>query len=187
MLEQREQDIKDMREALLEREDELAAANDKVAELQNDQAETHDRLEETLANIERDNAEKETDLIAANREIEAVSVTRFLLLAGADLKLGQRVYELEEACEELRAKEIQLDSELRSADEAFDQAKTHYESLVAALKEARKNLQEERDEAVTEAREAEAKRLADLETATRAREYEVEKLRRALAEREQVS
>lgn len=37
------------------------------------QAETHDRLEETLKNIERDNQEKEADLIAANREVEEVS------------------------------------------------------------------------------------------------------------------
>lgn len=73
VLEQRELDTKDIREALLERDEELAAANDRVTELQGAQAETHDRLEETLRNIERDNAEKETDLIAANREVEEVS------------------------------------------------------------------------------------------------------------------
>ena len=73
VLEQRELDTKDIREALLERDEELASANDRVAELQGAQAETHDRLEETLRNIERDNAEKETDLIAANREVEEVS------------------------------------------------------------------------------------------------------------------
>jgi len=32
-------------------------------------------LEVTLQNIDRDNAEKDADLIAANREIEAVSQT----------------------------------------------------------------------------------------------------------------
>jgi hypothetical protein len=62
---------------LLEREDELAYANDRVAELQSVQNETHDRLEETLKNIERDNDDKDADLIAANREVEEVcSVTR---------------------------------------------------------------------------------------------------------------
>lgn len=73
MLEGREQDLKDLRETLLERDEELALSNDRVAELQANQSETHDRLEETLKNIERDNAEKDADLIAANREIEAVS------------------------------------------------------------------------------------------------------------------
>lgn len=73
MLESREQDLKDLREALVEREEDLAAATERVAELQANQSETHDRLEETLKNIERDNTEKDADLIAANREIEAVS------------------------------------------------------------------------------------------------------------------
>ena len=73
MLESREQDMKEIREALMEREDDLAAAADRIAELQNAQAETHDRLEETLQNIERDNAEKDADLIAANHEVDAVS------------------------------------------------------------------------------------------------------------------
>jgi len=72
-MEQREQDMKEVREMLLEREDELAVANERIAELQAVQAETHDRLEETLKNIERDNAEKDADLIEANREVEAVS------------------------------------------------------------------------------------------------------------------
>ena len=47
-------------------------ANDRVAELQSVQNETHDRLEETLKNIERDNDDKDADLIAANREVEEV-------------------------------------------------------------------------------------------------------------------
>lgn len=57
---------------MLVREDELAGTSDRVAELQAAQGETHDRLEETLKNIERDNAEKEADLVAANLEIEKV-------------------------------------------------------------------------------------------------------------------
>jgi len=47
-------------------------AKEKIGELESTLAETHDRLEETLKNIERDNAEKDADLIAANREIEEV-------------------------------------------------------------------------------------------------------------------
>lgn len=73
VLESREQDLKDIRELLIEREEEVAIANERVAELEANQNETHDRLEETLKNIERDNAEKEGDLIAANREVESVS------------------------------------------------------------------------------------------------------------------
>jgi len=67
-LEQRELDTKDLRDALAEREDEVLQANERVAELEGAQAETHDRLEQTLGNIERDNAEKDADLIEANRE-----------------------------------------------------------------------------------------------------------------------
>jgi chromosome segregation ATPase len=73
VLEGREQDLKDIRETLIDRDEELAIANDRVAELQAAQGETCDKLEVTLKNIDRDNAEKDADLIAANREIEAVS------------------------------------------------------------------------------------------------------------------
>ncbi|KAK4687765.1 hypothetical protein P7C73_g2352, partial [Tremellales sp. Uapishka_1] len=119
-LQDREQDMKDLREALIEREDELAVAKDRVVELQAAQGETHDRLEETLKNIERDNMEKDADLVAANREVE---------------DLGQRVYELEEAIEELRIREQDLNADLKGADEAFETSQTHYENLVKALKE----------------------------------------------------
>ena len=84
-------------------------------------------------------------------------------------------------------REAQLDGDLRSADEAFDQAKTHYENLVDALKEARKKLQDERDEAVADAREAESRVESEREAAKREKEVELEKLRRVLSEREQVS
>lgn len=96
------------------------------------------------------------------------------------------MYDLEEACEELRGKEQQLDADLRSADDAFEQAKTHYENLVTALKDARKKLQDERDDALADARDAEEKRLTDRENAKREKEIELEKLRRTLSEREQV-
>ena len=72
MLEARAQG-EELREVLQEREEELAATIERVEELQGAQAETHDRLEDTLKNIEQDNADKDGDLIAANREIEEVS------------------------------------------------------------------------------------------------------------------
>jgi len=97
------------------------------------------------------------------------------------------VYDLEEACDELKAREQQLDTDLRSADEAFDQAKTHYETLVTALKEARKKLQDERDEAVGDARDLESRAIAEREKSRREKEVEIDKIRRTLAEREQVS
>lgn len=83
VLEGREQDLKDLREVLVERDEELGQANERVADLQANQSETHDRLEETLKNIERDNAEKDADLIAANREIEAVGQLPFLPFEGS--------------------------------------------------------------------------------------------------------
>lgn len=82
---------------------------------------------------------------------------------------------------------MQLDGDLKTADEAFDQAKAHYENLVTALKEARKKLQDERDDALADVRDLEAKRAADKENARREKETELEKMRRALSEREQVS
>ncbi|RSH89332.1 hypothetical protein EHS25_002444 [Saitozyma podzolica] len=170
-LEGREQDVKDLREALLEREDELAYANDRVAELQSVQNETHDRLEETLKNIERDNDDKDADLIAANREVE---------------ELGQRVYELEEAVEELRARESDLNADLRSADDAFENAKTHYENLVAALKEARKKLQDEKEDVVGLLKDEEAKRAAERERFQRDKADEAARQRRALADKDQL-
>ena len=185
-MEQREQDSKEIRQTLLEREDELVAATERIAELQAIQAETHDRLEDTLKNIERDNAEKDEDLIEANREVEAVSVAPSKCFHPND-QLGQRVYDLEEACDELKSREQQLDTDLRSADEAFDQAKSHYENLVAALKEARKKLQDERDEAISDARDLETRAIAERENSRREKEAEIDKIRRSLAEREQVS
>ncbi|KAI9631943.1 uncharacterized protein MKK02DRAFT_21589 [Dioszegia hungarica] len=127
----KDHDIKELRETLLDREEEVGAVTEQVHALEAAQAETHDRLEDTLKNIERDNAEKEADLIAANREVE---------------ELGQRVYELEELADELKAREADLNADLRSADEAFESSKTHYESLVAALKDARRKIQSDLDE-----------------------------------------
>lgn len=75
VLQEREQDLEDIRKLVLEREEELVVARERVAELEAAQGETHDRLEETLRNIDMDNAEKEADLVSANREVEAVSYT----------------------------------------------------------------------------------------------------------------
>ncbi|WWD18405.1 hypothetical protein CI109_102855 [Kwoniella shandongensis] len=170
-LDAREQEAKEAREALLEREEELTAALEKVSELQAAQAETHDRLEETLKNIERDNVEKDAELLEANREVE---------------ELGQRVFELEEGVEELRAREADLNADLRSADEAFENAKTHYENLVAALKEARRKLQEERDDALDRLRREADGRASDRETARADLETEKERSQRALREKDQL-
>ncbi|OCF33425.1 hypothetical protein I316_04845 [Kwoniella heveanensis BCC8398] len=156
---------------LLERDEELAAALEKISDLQGVQAETHDRLEETLKNIDRDNQEKDQELLAANREIE---------------ELGQRVYELEEALEDHRARESDLNADLRSADEAFENAKSQYENLVAALKEARKKLQNERDDALDRARREEEAKIAERDAARRARDGDKEVHRRALEEKDQI-
>ncbi|KAK8858516.1 hypothetical protein IAR55_002743 [Kwoniella newhampshirensis] len=170
-LDTREQEAKETREALLDREEELTAALEKVSALQAVQAETHDRLEATLNNIETDNAEKDAELLEANREVEA---------------LGQRVFELEEAVEEMRAREADLNADLRSADEAFENAKTHYESLVVALKEARRKVQDERDDALERlGREADG-RVSDKETARRDLETEKMRSHRALQEKDQL-
>jgi len=128
-------------------------------------------LEVTLQNIDRDNAEKDADLIAANREIEA---------------LGQRVYELEEELDEHQARENDLVNDLQSADQAFESAKTHYENLVAALKDARKALQGERDDALAKVRKEENGRKEDREGLKRDLKEMDERHRRVLADRDQV-
>ncbi|WVF69243.1 hypothetical protein IAT40_004019 [Kwoniella sp. CBS 6097] len=171
-LDAREQETKETREALLEREEELAAAQEKVSDLQGAQAETHDRLEETLKNIDRDNHEKDQELLDANREVE---------------ELGQRVYELEEALEDHRVREADLNADLRSADDAFENAKSQYENLVAALKEARKKLQNERDDALDRARREEEAKIAERDAARRARDGDKEVHKRALEEKDQIA
>ena len=140
-------------------------------ELQAAQGETHDKLEVTLKNIDRDNAEKDADLIAANREIEA---------------LGQRVYELEEELDEHQARENDLVNDLQSADQAFESAKSHYENLVNALKDARKALQSERDEALAKVKREENGRREDREGLKRDLKEMDERHRRVLEDRDQV-
>lgn len=73
VMQERELELEELRKGLLDREDELAGARERIMDLEAVQGETHDRLEETLRNIELDNADKDADLIEANREVESVS------------------------------------------------------------------------------------------------------------------
>lgn len=98
------------------------------------------------------------------------------------VQLGQRVYELEEAIDELQAREQDLNNDLQSADSAFENAKVHYENLVTALKEARRGLQGERDDALLQVRREVDGRKEDKESWQRAEERH----KRALADRDQV-
>ncbi|ORX40156.1 hypothetical protein BD324DRAFT_648758 [Kockovaella imperatae] len=170
-LEIREQDVKELREILQEREEDLAAAIEQVEELKAARAETHDRLEDTLRNIEMDNAEKDADLQAANREVE---------------ELGQRIFDLEDAVEQFRASEDNLRAELQGADEAFENSKTQYETFIAALKEARKKLQGERDDAIADAREAEDRAMNEREKWRSESRAEVQDLRKRLSQSEEL-
>nr|KIR49936.1 hypothetical protein I312_01030 [Cryptococcus bacillisporus CA1280] len=165
----KDQELKEIRDSLLEREEHLTGALEEIQELQAAKAITHDRLEETLKNIERDNAEKDADLIDANREIE---------------NLGHRVYELEEALEDHRAREADLNADLRSADEEFENVKAHYEDLISALKEARRKIQEEKEEAITRLSQEKEERRSDRESIKRELGTENSRLRQALSEKE---
>nr|KIR89442.1 hypothetical protein I308_00449 [Cryptococcus tetragattii IND107] len=165
----KDQELKEIRDSLLEREEHLTGALEEIQELQAAKAITHDRLEETLKNIERDNAEKDADLIDANREIE---------------NLGHRVYELEEALEDHRAREADLNADLRSADEEFENAKAHYEDLISVLKEARRKIQEEKEEAITRLGQEKEERRSDRESIKRELGTENSRLRQALSEKE---
>ncbi|ADV21779.1 hypothetical protein I305_01825 [Cryptococcus gattii E566] len=165
----KDQELKEIRDSLLEREEHLTGALEEIQELQAAKAITHDRLEETLKNIERDNAEKDADLIDANREIE---------------NLGHRVYELEEALEDHRAREADLNADLRSADEEFENAKAHYEDLISVLKEARRKIQEEKEEAITRLCQEKEERRSDRESIKRELGTENSRLRQALSEKE---
>ncbi|OWT40032.1 hypothetical protein C362_02530 [Cryptococcus neoformans Bt1] len=168
-LDAREQEIKEIRVSLLEREEHLTGALEEIQELQAAKAITHDRLEETLKNIERDNIEKHAELMDANREIE---------------ELGQRVYELEEALEDHRAREASLNADLRSADEEFENAKAHYEDLINVLKEARRKIQEEKEDALTRLGQEREERRSDRESIKRELDTENSRLRQALSEKE---
>lgn len=84
VLAEREQEAEEYRKLLQERDEEVIVARDRIIELEAAQGETHDRLTETLRNIEMDNATKEDDIIAANQEVERVSL---LLWTRADVSL----------------------------------------------------------------------------------------------------
>lgn len=62
---------------LEEKEEDLAAAAERIAELEAAQGDVHDKLEITLKDIEKDNADKEAELNAAGQEVERVSTCLF--------------------------------------------------------------------------------------------------------------
>ncbi|KAL1412952.1 hypothetical protein Q8F55_000701 [Vanrija albida] len=172
VLQEREQDLEDIRKLVLEREEDLGTARERVAELEAAQGETHDRLEETLRNIDMDNAEKEADLVSANREVEA---------------LGQKVYDLEELIEELRDRETELNAELQKLEEAYEGEKAHFEELVSALKDARKKTQDERDDFSMQLKHEKEAHTSNREAWESERVSEQEHHRRQLASRDQVN
>ncbi|ODN77571.1 hypothetical protein L202_04740 [Cryptococcus amylolentus CBS 6039] len=171
-LDAREQEMKELREALIEREEHLTSALEEISQLQAAEAVTHDRLEETLKNIERDNVEKDAELMDANREIE---------------ELGQRVYELEELVEDHRVREGELNADLKGADEAFEHAKAHYEELIGVLKEARRKLQQEKEDALDQIRKERDARQAEKDAAKRDLDAHASRHRQALAEKDTYS
>lgn len=78
-------------------------------------------------------------------------------------------------------------NDLQSADQAFESAKTHYENLVNALKDARKALQAERDEALSKVKKEETGRREDKEGWRKDMKEVEERHRRILADRDQAS
>lgn len=93
------------------------------------------------------------------------------------------MYELEEAIDEMRAREAELTAELQNADEE----KQHFEDLVSALKEARRKAHEERDEWTIKHQRAVEAHESDRQTWESERTSEAEQHRRALANRDQVN
>ena len=82
--------------------------------------------------------------------------------------------------------EDHLKAELQGADEAFENSKTQYENLIVALKEARKKLQGERDDAIADARDAEDRAMGEREKWRSESRAEVQDLRKRLSESDQV-
>ena len=103
------------------------------------------------------------------------------------MQLGQRVYELEDAVEQIRVSEDNLKAELQAADEASDTAKGQYENLIAALKEARTKLKEERDGAIADARDADERAMNEREKWRNEGRTEVQDVRKRLLDSEDVS
>jgi chromosome segregation ATPase len=93
------------------------------------------------------------------------------------------VYDLEEAIDEMRARESELGNELQRLDED----KLHLEDVIAALKEARRKMQDERDEFAIKHQRAEDAHKEDRETWDGERAAEAEQHRRQLAGRDQVT
>ena len=78
-------------------------------------------------------------------------------------------------------------NDLQSADQAFESAKTHYENLVNALKDARKALQAERDDALSKVKKEETGRREDKEGWRKDMKEVEERHKRMLADRDQAS
>jgi len=78
-------------------------------------------------------------------------------------------------------------NDLQSADQAFESAKTHYENLVNALKDARKALQAERDDALSKVKKEETGRREDKEGWRKDMKEVEERHRQILADRDQAS
>lgn len=97
------------------------------------------------------------------------------------------MYELEEALDEVQAREQDLNAELQAVDQEFESAKSHYEGLVNALKEARQLMQTERDEAVNLKRKEAEGRQADRDGWKRESRDKDERHKRVLADRDSVS
>ena len=89
--------------------------------------------------------------------------------------------------DEHQARENDLVNDLQSADQAFESAKTHYENLVNALKEARKALQGERDDALSKVKKEESGRREEKEGWRKDMKEVEERHRQILADRDQAS
>lgn len=82
--------------------------------------------------------------------------------------------------DELKAREADLNADLRSADEAFESSKTHYESLVSALKDARHKLQSDLETLQTSHKAETSARSAERQK----HQSELERLERELEDKE---
>ena len=91
----------------------------RISDLESDTSLLHAKFEAALAHLEHESEEKDVEIESANREIE---------------KLGQRVYELEDELDQIRA-----DNDRTRDDEAMERERL--EALASALKEVRLRFQ----------------------------------------------
>lgn len=86
-----------------------------ISELESNTTDLHNKFETALAHLEREAEEKDVEIESANREIQ---------------KLGQRVYELEDELDNVKA-----ESARQREDDAVE--RDRLEALAAALKDVR--------------------------------------------------